>query len=684
MWQMVSVFMVQLCEAMNVNVLFPFLAFMIEDMGHGGHELGYYAGGLAAAFCGAQFSSSVAWGMVSDNYGRKPAVFLGTLGTAIGMLVFGTAKTYWQAVIGRIIGGVLCGNLGVVKSFLSEITDETNQGKGFSYLSIAWSLGSLMAPLAGGLLCSPADKYPAYFDKDGIFGYYPYLLPCLICIVGNVGTAFFCLAVMEETRKFKKPSSSTEVANQNANSTDGATSPMSSVGDIELTNSSTSVNRTSSNISISIVDQYDHNDLIKRRGLSRNTAEAAKFSILSSEDDEDEDESENRNADASVVHSQIHADRPEVSAHYHPNNVRSMFLTSDINYSEAAMGEKNDSDEEDEAIAEKELPLTESTTVSSIDGDEGDNDGIDENDLCCVFDTSNGSMFACCTSNGRADHQQLSNKDLEIGASSAHGLTTMSPHYDKRRFYGANKRSLVLRQRTVLLATGNYGILAMAYILFDETIPLFLKLSKSFGGLEFSSSQIGFLLSLSGGAMLGFNYYMLPYFISRTSKKSMFEWGIIGSIPFALLWPVIALVNAEILLPSIHNRLSYLSILWPILILVCIVKNVFACLSFTAVMLQINHSVHEEYLGAVNGLGQSLASLARAFGPALGGLLWSISIQNNFVFLNFLSVVFILIVSAIINRYLPDSIDHKKKRSTQQGEIEDENQHSSGGGLMMH
>jgi hypothetical protein len=489
---------------------------------------------------------------------------------------------------------------------------------------------------------------------------------------------------MEETRKFKKPSSSTEVANQNANSTDGATSPMSSVGDIELTNSSTSVNRTSSNISISIVDQYDHNDLIKRRGLSRNTAEAAKFSILSSEDDEDEDESENRNADASVVHSQIHADRPEVSAHYHPNNVRSMFLTSDINYSEAAMGEKNDSDEEDEAIAEKELPLTESTTVSSIDGDEGDNDGIDENDLCCVFDTSNGSMFACCTSNGRADHQQLSNKDLEIGASSAHGLTTMSPHYDKRRFYGANKRSLVLRQRTVLLATGNYGILAMAYILFDETIPLFLKLSKSFGGLEFSSSQIGFLLSLSGGAMLGFNYYMLPYFISRTSKKSMFEWGIIGSIPFALLWPVIALVNAEILLPSIHNRLSYLSILWPILILVCIVKNVFACLSFTAVMLQINHSVHEEYLGAVNGLGQSLASLARAFGPALGGLLWSISIQNNFVFLNFLSVVFILIVSAIINRYLPDSIDHKKKRSTQQGEIEDENQHSSGGGLMMH
>ena len=39
----------------------------------------------------------------------------------------------------------------------------------------------------------------------------------------------------------------------------------------------------------------------------------------------------------------------------------------------------------------------------------------------------------------------------------------------------------------------------------------------------------------------------------------------------------------------------------------------------------INNSVFDEALGAVNGLGQSMASLARAIGPAFGGLLWSIS-----------------------------------------------------------
>lgn len=54
------------------------------------------------------------------------------------MLMFGCAKTYTQAMLGRIISGLLSGNLGVLKSFLTEITDDSNRGAGFSYLSVAW------------------------------------------------------------------------------------------------------------------------------------------------------------------------------------------------------------------------------------------------------------------------------------------------------------------------------------------------------------------------------------------------------------------------------------------------------------------------------------------------------------------------------------------------------------------
>jgi len=89
---------IQICEAINVNVLFPFLAFMVEDMGYTGEQLGYHAGILAASFCAAQFCTSVPWGMISDKYGRKPAIVAGTLGAAVGMLIFGLAKTYPQGI----------------------------------------------------------------------------------------------------------------------------------------------------------------------------------------------------------------------------------------------------------------------------------------------------------------------------------------------------------------------------------------------------------------------------------------------------------------------------------------------------------------------------------------------------------------------------------------------------------
>lgn len=79
-----------------VLLLFPFLAFMIEDMGYTGEQLGYHAGILAATFCGGQFCTSVAWGMVSDKYGRKFAIVLGTLGAGVGMLIFGFSQTFAQ------------------------------------------------------------------------------------------------------------------------------------------------------------------------------------------------------------------------------------------------------------------------------------------------------------------------------------------------------------------------------------------------------------------------------------------------------------------------------------------------------------------------------------------------------------------------------------------------------------
>lgn len=42
--QVGSMLLLQLCESMQINILFPFLVFMVEDFGYKGEKLGLYAG----------------------------------------------------------------------------------------------------------------------------------------------------------------------------------------------------------------------------------------------------------------------------------------------------------------------------------------------------------------------------------------------------------------------------------------------------------------------------------------------------------------------------------------------------------------------------------------------------------------------------------------------------------------
>lgn len=112
----------------------------------------------------------------------------------------------YTAVLGRIVGGLLCGNLGVVKSFLTEITDDTNRSSAFYLFSLSWAVGSVFAPLIGGMLCKPAEKFPTVFSDSpkNVFVEYPYLLPCLLTVSVNVIASILCMVFMIETVGMKK------------------------------------------------------------------------------------------------------------------------------------------------------------------------------------------------------------------------------------------------------------------------------------------------------------------------------------------------------------------------------------------------------------------------------------------------------------------------------------------------
>jgi len=88
-----------------------------------------------------------------------------------------------------------------VKSAMAELTDDTNEARGFSLLPMTWAFGFVIGPVIGGVLSRPQDRWPGIFS-DPFWAKYPYFLPCM------VSAAFVCLSFVvvaiyfEETVKF--------------------------------------------------------------------------------------------------------------------------------------------------------------------------------------------------------------------------------------------------------------------------------------------------------------------------------------------------------------------------------------------------------------------------------------------------------------------------------------------------
>ncbi|KAG5549448.1 hypothetical protein RHGRI_014705 [Rhododendron griersonianum] len=179
--ELVSIWIVVLCTALPISSLFPFLYFMIRDfkVAETEEEIGYYAGYVGSSFMLGRALTSVLWGMAADRYGRKPVIIIGTSAVVIFNTLFGLSVNYWMAISTRFLLGSLNGLLG--PAYASEIFREEYQALGISAVSTSWGIGLIIGPALGGFLAQPAEKYPAIFSKDSVFGRFPYFLPCL-CI----------------------------------------------------------------------------------------------------------------------------------------------------------------------------------------------------------------------------------------------------------------------------------------------------------------------------------------------------------------------------------------------------------------------------------------------------------------------------------------------------------------------
>ena len=162
-----------------------------------------------------------------------------------------------------------------------------------------------------------------------------------------------------------------------------------------------------------------------------------------------------------------------------------------------------------------------------------------------------------------------------------------------------------------------WTLLIMAFMMYQEMNPVYMAQA-----LIFTSQFIGYSMAFSGGCLLLFTYYIQPWFLKKFSFRPM---CIICSIAMSIV---------IFQMPSIYTTITEFS--FPnettVALILAFINSMagvcFGSIIFVATMCWVNNSVPNSCVGRANGMGQTMAALVRAIGPALTGFIWSGSVTH--------------------------------------------------------
>lgn len=135
-------------DMLGLIIIYPLLPFYAEDLGADAAVVG----ALIAAFSVAQLVAAPVWGWLSDRYGRRPAILVGLLLSAVAYVIFAFASSLWFLFLSRIVQGLGGGTIGVVQAYVSDVSDTKDRAKMLGWLSAVTSLGAVIGPAIGSAL----------------------------------------------------------------------------------------------------------------------------------------------------------------------------------------------------------------------------------------------------------------------------------------------------------------------------------------------------------------------------------------------------------------------------------------------------------------------------------------------------------------------------------------------------
>ncbi|KAI0171873.1 MFS general substrate transporter [Hypoxylon sp. FL1284] len=211
--------------------------------------------------------------------------------------------------------------------------------------------------------------------------------------------------------------------------------------------------------------------------------------------------------------------------------------------------------------------------------------------------------------------------------------------------------------RLVILNIISFGILAFHTMTFDQLFPVFLSTTppdhpkpislpfKFVDGFGLDSKSVGMILSAQGAYQLLVNMFLVPPVLKRFGARRLFRFLVVAYFALYLITPYL------VLLPE-KSRMIGVGI-------VLVWKCTFASMAYPSnAILTADSAPSHLALGTINGVAASTASLCRAFGPTISGILYAVGLQSGYSGLAWWCSALVAIGGAVVGLQIQEPSSH--------------------------
>jgi MFS family permease len=141
-------------DLLEFGIIIPLLPFWATESG----ATPFIYGILASSYSLMSFVFAPVWGKLSDQYGRRPIILAGLVGTVIGLgILLITAVVFVNSLLllflSRLVGGAFtAATLPTSQAYISDTTEGKDRAKAFGLIGAAFGIGFAIGPGLGGIL----------------------------------------------------------------------------------------------------------------------------------------------------------------------------------------------------------------------------------------------------------------------------------------------------------------------------------------------------------------------------------------------------------------------------------------------------------------------------------------------------------------------------------------------------